>query len=120
MNANLSRWVRLHAVLEGSHAWSRAILLALRLYGVAALSFIWLVIHYGPAGRLRPLGAPILRPALGLGYVLCLSGLSVVGLKQLRSSARRKGLLNLGLAVLTGLLGGCAWHLLCLEAGRWH
>ena len=118
MNANLSRCV--HPFLEDSRGWPRAILLALRLYGVVALSFIWLVIHYGRPGRLRRLGAPILDPALLLGYVLCLSALSVVGFKQLRSGARRKGLLNVGLALLTGLLGCCAWYLLCLETGRWH
>jgi hypothetical protein len=118
MNANLSRWVL--AFLEDSRGWSRAILLVLRLYGVAALVFIWLVIHYGTPGRLRRLGAPILDPALLLGYVLCLSALSVVGFKQLRSGVRQKGLLNVGLAALTGLLGCCAWYLLCRETGRWH
>ena len=109
----------MHAFLGDRRGWSRAILLALRLYGVVALSFIWLVIHYRP-GRLRRLGAPILDPALLLGYVLCLSALSVVGFKQLRSGVRREGLLNVGLAALTGLLGCCAWYLLCLETGRWH
>lgn len=119
MNAKLSRCGSLHAFLEGSHAWLRVMLLAFQLYGVVALSFIWLVIHYGPAGTLRPMGAPILDPALLLGYVLCLSALSVVGFKQLRSGARRKGLLSLGLAALTGLLGWCAWYLLDLEGSRW-
>ena len=89
MNPKLNRRERLHAFLEGSRDWSRAMLLALQLYGVIALSFIWLVIHYGPAGTLRPMGAPILDPALLLGYVLCFSGLSVVGLKQLRSGPRQ-------------------------------
>jgi hypothetical protein len=110
MNAKLRQWGRLH---------SRSILLALQLYGLAALSLIWLVIHYGPAGALRPMGAPILDPVLLLGYVLSVSALSVVGFKQLRSGARRNGLRNLGLAALTGLLGWCAWRLLELEASRW-
>lgn len=70
MNVETRRPGRLHVFLERSGAWSRGILLALRLYGVAALSFIWLVIHYGPAGALRPTGAPILDPALLVGYVL--------------------------------------------------
>jgi hypothetical protein len=65
------------------------------------------------------MGAPILDPALLLGYVLCLSALCVVGLKHLRSGARAKGLLNLVLAALTGLLGWCAWYLLELEGSRW-
>ena len=119
MNANVSRWGRLRAFLEGSHPWSRAMLRALRLYGVAALSFIWVVIHYGPAGILRPLSAPILDLGLLFGYVLCAPALSVVGWRQLRSGARRKGLVNLGFAAITGLLGWCAWYLLDLEGRRW-
>ena len=119
MNAKLSQWGRLHSFLDGGRAWVRATLLAVRLYGVAALSFIWLVIHFGSAGSLRPAAAPILDPALLLGYVLCLSALSFFGLLQLRSGARRKGLVNLGLAALTGLLGWCAWYLLDLEGSRW-
>ena len=106
-------------MLEGSQAWARVMLAALRLYGVVALSFIWLVIHFGPAGTLRPMGAPILDPALLLGYALCLFVRSVLGLQLLRSGVRRKGFVNLGLAALTGLLGCWAWHLLDLEGSRW-
>jgi len=118
MNAESSRGERSHVFL-GSRPWSRAILLALQLYPMLALGFIWMLIHYGPAGSLRPMGAPILDPALLLGYVLCLCALFVVGLKQLRSGARRTGLLNFGLSALTGLLGWGAWYLLSIERRRW-
>jgi len=119
MNAMLNVWGRVAVFLNDRRAWARAILLGLRLYGVVALSLIWLVIHYGRPGRLRPLGAPVLDPALLLGYVLGLSALGVIGLKQLRSGNRPGGLINLGLAALTGVLGCCAWHLLDLEGARW-
>jgi hypothetical protein len=119
MNPNLNQRGRLHGFLEDSRAWRRAILLALQIYGVAALSYIWFCIHYGTPGMLRPMGAPILDAALLLGYVLCASALSVVGFKQLRCGARRRGFVNVGFAALTVLLGWCAWYLLQLEAGRW-
>jgi hypothetical protein len=116
MNAKSSVWGWLAVLLNDRCAW--AIQLALRLYGVVALSFIGLVIYYKP-GRLRPLGAPILDPALLLGYILCLSALCVIGLKQLRSRDRRRGWVNLALAALTGVLGYYAWHLLDLEGAKW-
>lgn len=103
---------------EDSRSWLMAIMLVPQLYGVVALCYIWIDIHVQP-GRLRPLGARILDPALLLGYVLCISVLSVVGLRQFRSGARRKAILNLGLAALTGFLGCCALYLIQLEGRKW-
>jgi hypothetical protein len=118
MNTGFRLWCKLRVFREDSRRWLMAMMLVPQLYGVVALCYVWIDIHVQP-GRLRPLGAPILVPALLLGYVLCLSMLSVVGLRQLRSGARRKAILNLGLAVLTGFLGCCAFYLIQLEARKW-
>jgi hypothetical protein len=62
-------------------------------------------------------------PFLGLGllfvYALSVAVLAGVGLKQLCSGARRKALLNLGLAALNGLLGFCAFYLIQVESSKW-
>ena len=101
-----------------SRPWLRTVMLASRLYGLAALCYIWIDIQLDP-GRLRPMGAPILVPALFLGYILSLSALSAVGLRQLRSGARRQATLNLGLTALTRFLGCCAFYLIDLEGRKW-
>jgi len=118
MNTEFRLWRELRIFREKSRRWLMAIMLVSQLYGVVALCYVWIDIHVQP-GRLYPLGAPILVPALLHGYVLCFSVLSVVGLRQLRSGARRKAILNLGLAALTGFLGCWVCHLIQLEGSKW-
>jgi hypothetical protein len=61
----------------------------------------------------------VLVLVLLFGYVLCVAVLSGVSWKQLRSGARRKAFLNLGLAALTGFLGCCAFYLISVESSKW-
>ena len=57
--------------------------------------------------------------ALLFVYALSVVVLAGVGLKHLRSGARRKALLNLSLAALSGLLGFCAFYLIKVESSNW-
>jgi hypothetical protein len=118
MNTEFRLWRQWGDFREDSHRWLMAMMLVPQLYGAVALGYVWIDIHVQP-GRLGSLGAPILGPALLLGYVLCFCVLAAVGLRQLRSGNWPKAILNLALAALTGFLGCCVYYLILLEARRW-
>jgi len=101
---------------EPSRVWLRAIMLAVRSYGVAALCFVWIATR---GHQLTFMNPEFLALALLFVYALSVALLAGVGLKQLCSGARRKALLNLGLAALNGLLGFCALYLIKVESSKW-
>ncbi len=91
-------------------------MLAVRFYGAVALC---LVIVLTQGHMLTSMNPPFLALGLLFVYALSVTVLAGVGLKQLCSGARRKALLNLGLAALNGLLGLCAFYLIEVESSKW-
>jgi len=115
MNTESSAHGRPEPSLDGL-AWLSAVMFAVRLYGVVALCYIGMQ----PAGhRFRFMHSWGLVWALLFGYLLCVALLSGIGLKQLRSGARRKAFLNLGLAALNALFGFCAFYLIYDASNRY-
>src|SRR6266404_1099396 len=92
---------------EHSRVWPRAIMLAVRSYGVVALGFVWIAIQARMLTFMKP---PFLALALLFVYSLSVVVLAGVGLKHLCSGARPKALLSLSLAALTALLGFCPFY----------
>ena len=116
MNTELRPCGEPEAFAKHSRAWPRAMMLAVRSYGVVALGFVWIAIQ---ARMLTFMNPPFLALALLFMYALSVAVLAGVGLRQLRSGARRKAFLNLGLAALNGLLGVCAFYLINVESSKW-